>query len=172
MLSAMNRHKYLDMIEIQETFKDCLRIVIAEAGVIEVSPKITETDEPNAEIRKLLNDSKPIEVTEESAHYEIIFDDYIAYAVTNESYAGNIEEKYEGRLARIYTESAFLNYISQGTFATPDYPGPFKHYGFCCLNQIIDIVSEEPPVINRMPNKFENECAASRTDAQKDARPF
>ncbi|MCK8104199.1 hypothetical protein [Pseudoalteromonas sp. 2CM36K] len=136
------------MIEIQETYKDSLRIVIAEAGVSDVAPKISSEEEPNEELRKILNESKPIEVTDSSAHYEIIFDDYIAYAVTNESYAGGIEEKFEGRLARVYTKSAFLNYIEQGTFATEDYPGPFVHYGFCCLNQIIDVVSERPPTVN------------------------
>ena len=149
MLSAMNQHKFLEMIEIQETYKECLRIVIAEAGVIDTAPEVTEAEEPNSSIREILKGSKPIEVTDQSARYEIIFDDYIAYAVTNESYAGNIEEEYEGKLARIYSKSAFLNYVSQGTFATSKYPGPFKHYGFCCLNQIIDIISEEPPVIKK-----------------------
>uniref|UniRef100_Q0HUT7 Uncharacterized protein n=1 Tax=Shewanella sp. (strain MR-7) TaxID=60481 RepID=Q0HUT7_SHESR len=143
----MNQHKYLDMIEIQETYKDCLRIVIAEAGVSDIAQEISSEEEPNEALRKVLNESKPIEVTESSARYEIVFDDYIAYAVTNESYAGGIEEKFEGRLARVYSESAFLNYIGQGTFATEDYPGPFVHYGFCCLNQIIDIVSERPPTV-------------------------
>ncbi len=147
MFSAMNQHKYLDMIEIQETYKDCLRIVIAEAGVSDVAPEISSNEESNEALRKLLNESKLIEVSESSARYEIVFDDYIAYAVTNESYAGGFEEKFEGRLARVYSESAFLNYIGQGTFATEDYPGPFVHYGFCCLNQIIDIVSERPPTV-------------------------
>ena len=147
MFSAMNQHKYLDMIEIQETYKDSLRIVIAEAGVSDEAPKISPEEEPNDALRKILNESKPIEVTDNSAHYEIIFDNYIAYAVTNESYAGGIDEKFEGKLARIYLESAFLNYIGQGTFATEEYPGPFVHYGFFCLNQIIDIVSEQPPTV-------------------------
>jgi hypothetical protein len=147
MFSAMNKHKYLDMIEIQETYKDCLRIVIAEAGVSDVVPEISSVEEPVEAVREILRESKPIAVTENSARYEIVFDDYIAYAVTNESYAGGIEEKFEGRLARVYSKSAFLNYIGQGTFATEDYPGPFVHYGFCCLNQIIDIVSEKPPIV-------------------------
>ena len=147
MFRAMNQHKYLDMLEIQETYKDSLRIVIAEAGVSDVAPKISPEEEPSDALRKILNESQPIEVTDNSAHYEIIFDDYIAYAVTNESYAGGIDEKFEGKLARIYSESAFLNYIGQGTFATEEYPGPFVHYGFCCLNQIVDIVSEQPPKV-------------------------
>lgn len=146
MFSVMNQHKYLDMIEIQETYKNSLRIVIAEAGVSDEAAKIS-LEEQNDVLRDILNESKPIEVTENSAHYEIIFDNYIAYAVTNESYAGGIDEKFQGKLVRIYSESAFLSYIGQGTFATEEYPGPFVHYGFCCLNQIIDIVSEQPPKV-------------------------
>jgi hypothetical protein len=147
MFHAMNKHKYLDMIEIKETYSDCLRIVIAEAVVSNITSEISPQQESNEVLRNLLNESKPINVTDESARYEIVFDDYIAYVVTNESYAGGIDEKFEGRLARVYSESAFLNYISQGTFATAEYPGPFVHYGFCCLNQIIDIVAEHPPVM-------------------------
>lgn len=150
MLRQMNQHKYLDMIEIQETYKDSLRIVIAEAGVSDETPKISSEEKPNDALRKILTESKLIEVTDNSAQYEIIFDDYIAYAVTNESYAGGIDEKFEGKLARIYSESAFLNYVGQGTFATEEYPGPFVHYGFCCLNQIVDIVSEQAPTVKRI----------------------
>ncbi|MCB1755804.1 MAG: hypothetical protein KDJ38_09790 [Gammaproteobacteria bacterium] len=147
MFSAINQCKYLNMIEIQETYKDCLRIVIAEAGVSDAAQEISPEEEPNEALREILSVSKPIVVTDSSARYEIVFDDYIAYAVRNESYAGGIEEKFEGKLARVYSESAFLNYIGQGTFATTEYPGPFVHYGFCCLNQIIDVVSERPPKV-------------------------
>lgn len=147
MFSAMNKHNYLDMIEIQEIHSDCLRIMMAEARVSDVAQQVSSEEEPNEALRKLLNESKPIEATEKSARYEIVFDDYIAYAVTNESYAGGVEEKFEGGLARVYSESAFLNYIAQGTSATEDYPGPFVHYGFCCLNQIIDVVSVSPPTV-------------------------
>ncbi|WP_417657717.1 hypothetical protein [Pseudidiomarina aestuarii] len=147
MFSAMNQHKYLDLIEIHETYKDCLRIVLAEAGVSDVAPQMSSDEEPNEALRKLLNESKRIEIADNSARYEIVFDDYIAYAVTNESYAGGIEGSFEGRLARVYSESAFLNYISQATLASADYPRSFAHYGFCCLNQIIDVVSERPPTV-------------------------
>lgn len=147
MFSAMNQHKYLDMIEIQETYKDCLKIVVAEAGLSDVASQMSSDEEPNEALRKLLNESKRIEVTDNSARYEIVFDDYIAYAVTNESYSDGIEGSFEGTLARVYSESAFLNYISQVTLASADYPGSFVHYGFCCLNQIIDVVSERPPKV-------------------------
>jgi len=147
MFSVMNQHKYLDMVEIQETHKDCLRIVIAEARVSDSYSDMSPEEEPNDALREMLDESNSIEVTDSGARYEIVFDKYIAYAVTDESYAGGIEETFEGGSARIYSKSAFLNYISQGTVATEEYPGPFVHYGFYCLNQVIDIVSEWPPTV-------------------------
>ena len=146
MFEELNKHKYLDLLEIGETDEWEFRLVIAEASTIENSPDVTPEEESNEKIRKLLYESKPIEVTESSKRYEIVFRDYITYSVTNESYAsGSDSEKYEGKLARIYSKSAFLNYVANSTFATSDYPGPFKHYGFCCLNHIIDVASVEPP---------------------------
>ncbi len=148
MFDELNRHKYLDLIEIGETYEWSFRLVIAEACVIENSLSLTPEEEPNDELRKLLNERKPIEVTESSKLYEVVFDDYITYSVTNESYADAGEnEEYEGTLARIYSKSAFLDYVANSTLATSDYPGPFKHYGFCCLNHIIDIASTEPPTV-------------------------
>jgi hypothetical protein len=95
-----------------------------------------------------LKDTAPIVVTEESSIYEIIFDQYIAYSVRNESYTQtDEEEEFEGRLACMYTKSKFLDYVRASTFASDDYPGTFKHYGFNCLNHIVDIVSTSPPKI-------------------------
>ncbi len=135
------------MIEIQETYKNCLRIVVAEAAVSDEIPARTAKEEPNQALRKVLNESRTIEVTDQSARYEVAFDDYIAYAVTNESYAGGVEQAFEGRLVRAYSDSAFLHFIGQGTIATAEYPGPFVHYGFCCLNHVIDVVAETPPSV-------------------------
>ena len=36
------------------------------------------------------------------------------------------------------------------TFASEEYPGPYKHYGVNCLNHIIDIVSETDPIIKEL----------------------
>ncbi len=148
MFEELNKHKNLDILEIGETAEWSFRLVIAEAGIVENSPEVTSVEEPNDKIRELLNESKPIEVTESSKHYEIVFSEYITYSVTNESYANAGEtEIYEGKLARIYSKSAFIDYIAHNTIATSDYPGPFKHYRFCCLNHIIDVASVEPPMV-------------------------
>ena len=148
MFKQLNEHEYLELLEVGETDEWEFRIVIAEAGIIENPEPLTEKEEPNKEIRELLNASKPIEVTESSKRYEIIFDDYVSYSVTNESYAiAGKNDKFEGKSARIYTQSAFLDYVANSTYATNDFPGPFKHYGFLCLDHIVDVASVDEPRI-------------------------
>ena len=46
----------------------------------------------------------------------------------------------------------FGSYVANGTFATADYPGPFKHYGVICLNHVIHVASELPPEITKVKN--------------------
>jgi len=148
MFEELNKHKYLELEEIGEANEWDFRLIIAEADTIEGSPPVMPEQEPDDLVRKLLNESVPIKVTENSKRYEIVFNNYITYSVTNESYAiEGKDDQYEGKLVRIYTKSEFLNYIANSTFATSDYPGPFKHYGFCCLNHIIDVVSVVAPTI-------------------------
>jgi len=147
MLKVMDRHRDLDLFDIRETSETSLRLIIAEMGVIEDAPPITSKEEPNAVLRSLMNSSKLIAVSDSNAHYEVVFDDYITYSIINESYANKTEGTYEGRSVRVYTKSVFLDYISQVTFATFDYPGEFKHYEICCCNHIIDIASTQPPQI-------------------------
>lgn len=148
MFEQLNQHKDYELIEIGETDDWEFRILIAEAGMVENSAPVTSKEEPNEHLRGLMNKSTPVEVTDSSKEYEIIFPDYITYSVRNESYtAWNDQEEFEGNPVRVYTKSVFLEYVKNATFATSDYPGSFKHYGFCCLNHIVDIVSMDAPTI-------------------------
>jgi hypothetical protein len=140
---AINSHRYLYLRSISEPEENSLRLEIAEA----VADRPAEDRETAGAVFTAV---QPIETVAGCSVYSIVFDSYIAYVVTNESYAQNAtEDRYEGTLARIYTESAFLALVEKSTFATSDYPGPFKHYGFCCLNHIVDVASCKPPPITR-----------------------
>jgi hypothetical protein len=79
------------------------------------------------------------------------FEAYIGYSVLNESIT-NLDdyEEFEGKAFRIYSKSRYLDYINVSTFASNDYPGPYKHYGIACLNHIIDIISTEEPIIKEI----------------------
>jgi hypothetical protein len=141
LIQLINQHQYLYLTEICEPEDNVLKLTLAEAKVS--GPRENIVIE-GVEIK----DTAPIVVAEDSSVYEVIFDQYIAYSVRNESYTNlDKEEEFEGRLACIYTKSRFLDYVGVSTFASDDFPGPFKHYGFNCLNHIVDIVSTSSPKI-------------------------
>ncbi|WP_413376368.1 hypothetical protein [Paenibacillus taichungensis] len=79
---------------------------------------------------------------------EIQFDSYIGFSIRNESYTSwDTYEEFEGKIFRIFERSRYLDFIRLSTFATEDYPGPYKHYGVAGLNHIVDIVSIKDPII-------------------------
>lgn len=137
----INNHRYIYLGEIGEPEDNCLRFIVEEAGVSEKESSLEISD---SEISGL----RAIEVTKDSCIYEVVFNDYISYSVLNESYASvDEDEEFEGDLFRIYNKSHFLDYLKKASFATSEYPAPFKHYGFNFLNHILDVVSTEEPVI-------------------------
>jgi len=86
--------------------------------------------------------------------YQIVFSDYISYAVTNEAFDFvDDTEVRTGRLFSIYTQSHFLNFVRASNFATADFPGPFTHYQVNCLNHTIDIASTSEPEIQVLESK-------------------
>ncbi len=114
---------------------------------------MSESEEPNAALRRLLNESRPLLVNEERV-YEIVFDRYIIYQVGNESYcSGSPNDKFSGRFLRIYESSALLNRLGEFTDAQvledgSHYPGKWTHYGIVTQNHIIDAVSLGEPKVN------------------------
>jgi hypothetical protein len=145
LFDQLNAHRYLYLTHLEEPEDNALRLIVTEARLGEPS----DVPDPSLEgLGRLATATRPIVADEQCAEYEIHFDDYIAYAVLNESFTvWDDSEKFEGRIFRIYSESKFLSYIAAGTIATDDYPGPFKHYGVACLNHIIEVASTEPPRI-------------------------
>jgi hypothetical protein len=138
----INVLKYCYLATLSEPEDNCLRIVLEEARAD--GPVV----EHGRDGRKLAFPAKAIETTPGCARFEIHFDSYIAYAVRDESYAQYTErDAFEGVYAQIYSQSLFLDFVSEGTFATADYPGPFVHYGFSTLNHLVDVVSCKTPRI-------------------------
>ena len=93
----------------------------------------------------LLGDSCPIEPTPDCRIFNLQWKNYVAYCVTEEMVGscGKYEdEKYTGRLLRVYSESHFLDFISKDTGAHFE---PYRHYKICCQNHNVDIVSASEP---------------------------
>ena len=134
--------KYLFLAEIQELGGNRLRIVVQQ-GTPASKPRTIAVGESS------IADGTPIEVTSESASFEIEWPGYVAYAVLNESYAcqPDAEQWYTGRRFRIYAKSHFRDYLLQSTFATNEFPGLLRHYEICCEDQIVNVVSTFSPRI-------------------------
>jgi hypothetical protein len=81
---------------------------------------------------------------------ELVWRKYVAYGVTNESFAveDGITSPDSGKLLRRYSKSAFLDYIAHATLATDMYPGPYTHVEVVAENHIVDVVSTELPRLN------------------------
>jgi len=106
--------------EIGEPRQNCLRLLIEEAFVLheEVTVAFGGTQTTGAH---------PVRSTAISRLFEVIWDNYLAYSVTNESYGTlNDSEEFSGRLSRFYSKSHFLDYISRATLADREYPGPLQ----------------------------------------------
>jgi len=97
-----------------------------------------------------INDVQDIEHRHGDPIFKIYWESYIAYSVLNESYTGSDDgdEIESAGLIGTYSKSAFLDYVSKATFASHDYPGPFRHWCVTCMDHIINVVSTDSPLIS------------------------
>ncbi len=137
----INSCNYLYLKEIREPEDNSLRIILEEAAAgngLEITSGAG------------LSGSE-IVVTNESQVFEIYFDSYIGYSVIDESLAlPDDSEVFDGRIFCVYEKSNNLDYLGKASFASEGHPGPFVHYGFNCLNHIIDIASADEPEIKKL----------------------
>ena len=135
---------YLYLEALSEPHVNGLRLVLSEGIVSDKTETLTIGDTEIPDVR-------PVEVTNFSRWFEIVWDTYIIYSVRNESYCSlDKNEEWSGNAFRMYTKSKFLDFVSSSTFASDDYPGPFVHYEIVCSDHIIDVASEHPPTVRRV----------------------
>src|ERR1700683_1663735 len=94
---------------IAEPAQNTVRLLIEEAFVMpdEVTVKFAGTEIANCHL---------VKPTAKSRLFEIIWYNYVAYSVANESYSTrNESEEFSGRYARLYAKSHFLDYIARAT---------------------------------------------------------
>jgi hypothetical protein len=140
--------KRLYLHRIEEPEPNLLRLMVVEA--IAGTP-YTKTDFNIFELEKILGDAKPIAYEPGSKVFELSWSDYVAYSVRNESYVSEDDSEIKtGRLLLEYSSSKYLDFIRSATFAGIACRKPLKHFGICCMDHIIDVVSEEGPVIKAL----------------------
>jgi|GEM_PF-1744577 len=99
-------------------------------------------------IEKLIKGAKNV-IEDTSIVYEIVFESYIAYSTRWESYTTRDEDETFslGNNFRVYSQSKFLEYIKNSTFASC--VTEYHHYEILCEWQIIDIASSSMPNITK-----------------------
>ncbi|RYD89993.1 MAG: hypothetical protein EOP54_24690 [Sphingobacteriales bacterium] len=138
----INSFEYLFCTGINELSGNRLQINIEQA--------VSGTEKENLSFGGvILSDLTPME--RGGNKYSIYFSRYLAYHITNESYGtfNNIDE-FDGHLIRVYYKSSYLQFIYDTTIADVIYPGDLKHYGILCQDQIVDIITNEVPVITKV----------------------
>jgi hypothetical protein len=135
---------YLYLREVGEPEELSLRVVIEEARAVGPPEDIEIAG-------KVVSGTRPIESDSGCRLFELVWPSYVSYSVRNESFCVIDEaETWQGRLFCTYSQSHFLNYVKQATFASDEYPGPVRHWGVNCLNHIVDVVSVDEPMIRRI----------------------
>ncbi|WP_342578552.1 hypothetical protein [Psychrobacillus sp. FSL K6-2843] len=135
--------KNIDLIGKTELQVNSLRLFFERRKVIETEEKYVIGDVSIEGFPVTTDESLPI--------IQIHFENYISYSVTNESFTQWDEyEEFEGKAFRVYSKSHFLDFVQSHTFASKDYPGPFKHYGMICIDHIVNIASTSIPIITEV----------------------
>ena len=157
MIQQLNECKWLFRREISEPEDNSLRLLIEEARSGDVPEDITINNVTLQGLRKVEHDSS-------CRIFEVTWESYISYCVVNESYASvDKPGTYTGQKVRVYSESPFLEYVHSATFASADYPGPYKHVAVLCENHIIEVAATVEPRVRLVK--------PGRPRAVKDAQP-
>lgn len=104
----------------------------------------------NPVLDHILAQCSPI-VPDSSRRFDIFFEDYIIYQVRNESYSSYDETQVRvGSYLVQFQKSRFLDYLPIATDACrledgSCYPAPWKHYGICTQNHVVDIIAHGEP---------------------------
>ncbi len=130
----------LFLYEIAESETDGLRLVLREGRVSPLAESIQVGS-------TRIENGHRVEPTIDSLVIELVWQGYVSYGVTNESFSKpeGRETPDSGRLLRRYLDSSFLAHISRSTIATEDYPGRFEHFQVISENHIIDVASMRLP---------------------------
>ena len=142
-LEDLNSVKYLFLRELTEPQPNSLRLVVEEA----IANRAGVPGVLNSEVAGLIEGSWPIESVKGCKKFEILWNRYVAYLVTEEmsGSCGRYEDEiYTGRLLRVYSKSHFMEHLSKDTGG---HVAPLHHFKLICQNHLIDIASYSPPQI-------------------------
>lgn len=140
---TINTSKYLFLRGLSEPWDNALTIISQEAVVNTFAePRINTSLLP--EIAALLKNANSIESNDLCRAFELHWESYVAYLVTNESFSRFEDATFAGSKLRTYTKSRFLEHLARDT---DGHQTTLLHYKLLCENHIIDVAAYDPPAI-------------------------
>ena len=143
---------YPFILEIKDDMDNRLIITVSLPIRGDKGENISETE--NEKIKEIMENAYSIYPNQDE-NYEIVFDDYIAYQVRNESFCSKDDyEIKKGNYFILFERSRYLDQIQIITDCSQFeddsyYPGKWTHYGIYANNHIIDVISHQEPVIRK-----------------------
>jgi len=147
-INPLDSAQYLYLRQLREPRDNSLCLVVQEAVVNPGGFVRPHPERP--ELAELSRDASPIESTDNCRTFELTWKRYVAYLVTEECVGscGQYEdEKFTGRLFRVYTKSHFLDHLMRDTGG---HTNEILHYKLTCLNHLIDVAAYGPPEIKEI----------------------
>lgn len=142
------------LISFEEGEDNEIRLVVALASKGKRKFDTDDIDVPG--LREILKDSTPLCPSDEK-RYEIIFSEYIMHQTRDESFCcWDDYEIWHGNFFIIFEKSRLLDYMDNAinkAIAESYWPEGWKHYGICCQNHIIDVISPSEPQIKVIKKK-------------------
>lgn len=144
--AQLDQCEYLFLRHLHEPQENLLRFVVEEAKAQRHLTRQTDPSKNDA-LAEILRDASPILSDSSSRSFEVIFDTYVSYAVTNELYGRYPEppQIFSGSRFRRFHWSHLLEFTGKTTQASDAYPGPLVHYQVVCENHVIDVISTIEP---------------------------
>lgn len=143
-------------IDIIDNNDNILKIKVASSEKLQQQDTVSEE---NPKIKKILEKANQLYPDLNNVH-EITFERYILYQTRNESFCSwDDYEVRHGNTFIIFERSRLLDNLCSITDCCQleggeYYPGKWTHYGIYTLNHIIDVVSCNPPKIEKRNFNF------------------
>lgn len=140
--------KSLFLTSLTEPDEGGLQLVVREGQACKSPEEIAKAKALQPDLSSILEKAILIRHGPGCRVFTLRWPGYISYAVENESYSRNCTtDERTGKLFRLYSKSAYLDYLAKVTFASDVYPGPFKHWAVVCEDHVVNIASCDEPVI-------------------------
>ncbi|SRR5258708_24620751 len=148
-LDELNECHTLFLQELVEPRANALKLVLREGRLSKIPVALEVAGQS-------LGQGYPVEIDDTCSTFELAWESYVCYQVTNESFAlgESASDGHAGEKVRRSEKSSFLEYVMSSTNASHEYPGKLLHFEIVCADHVIDVISTTSPNCRRTSPKL------------------